>query len=108
VDEGDDGRVFVFEDRGAVLGFAVVLPRDDGQAQLDGLFVEPEAWGRGIGRRLVDHALDAAREGGAIGLTLIANANALGFYEKCGFQVLAEVQTPTGRGVRMTRPLSPA
>jgi len=102
----DEGHVSVFEDGGEVLGFSVVLPRDDGQAQLDGLFVEPSAWGRGIGRRLVDHALERARAGGALGLNLIANIRALGFYEKCAFQALAEVQTPTGKGVRMMRPLS--
>ena len=61
-----EGHVFVWEAAGVVLGFAVVLPRDDGDAELDGLFVEPGAWGRGIGRRLVDHAADVARQRGCL------------------------------------------
>jgi GNAT superfamily N-acetyltransferase len=106
-DQIAEGYVSVFEEDGRLLGFATVLPRGDGFAQLDALYVEPDAQGRGIGRRLTEHAVEAARGHGAIGLNLIANANALGFYEKCGFQILAEVQTPWGRGVRMALPLSP-
>lgn len=104
-DQIAEGRVSVFEEAGRTLGFVVVLPRDDGAAQLDGLFVEPERWGRGIGRRLVDHALDRARQGAALSLNLVANRQALGFYEKCGFEVLEEVQMPFGLGVRMMRAL---
>lgn len=47
------GRVFVAEKTGSIVGFAVILPRRDGDAELDGLFVEPNCWGLGIGRRLV-------------------------------------------------------
>jgi GNAT superfamily N-acetyltransferase len=100
-----EGHVFVFEETGAVLGFAVVLPRDDGHAQLDGLFVTPDRWGEGVGRRLAEHGLGLARARGAVSLDLVANVRALGFYEKCGFQALGEVKTRSGRGVRMARPL---
>lgn len=105
-DQIAEGHVFVWDEGPAVLGFGVVLPRDDGHAQLDGLFVEPAAWGRGIGRRLVEHGLDLARRRGAIDVYLIANMRARGFYEKCGFQLVAEVQMPSGKGVRMVRPLA--
>jgi GNAT superfamily N-acetyltransferase len=104
-DQIAEDYVFVLEEAGAVLGFVVVLPRDDGRAELDGLFVEPDAWGRGIGRRLADHALDAARQRGCISLNLVANGRALGFYEKCGFQALGEVETGSSVGVGMVRPL---
>jgi GNAT superfamily N-acetyltransferase len=104
-DQIAEGRVSVFEETGRATGFVVVLPRDDGSAQLDGLFVEPDRWGRGIGRRLVDHALDRARAGAAVSLNLVANRQALGFYEKCGFQALEAVQMPSGPGVRMFRRL---
>lgn len=104
-DQIAEGRVSVFEEEGAMLGFVVVLPRDDGHAQLDALFVEPHAQGRGVGRRLAEHALAMGRAAGAIDLILIANANAAGFYRKCGFEVLKPVQTPSGRGFRMARRL---
>ncbi len=104
-DQISEGHVSVWDEAGQPLGFAVVLPRDDGQAQLDGLFVEPGRWGEGIGRRLVDHALDRERARGALSLNLVANLRAAGFYLRCGFQTAGEVQMPFGRGVRMIRPL---
>ena len=39
-----DGRTVVAESVGELLGFAVVLRRDDGDAELDGLFVDPAQW----------------------------------------------------------------
>ena len=50
-DQIAEGHVFVWTEAGEVLGFGVVLPRENGDAELDGLFVEPDAWGLGIGRR---------------------------------------------------------
>src|SRR5262245_37736424 len=51
-----DGRTVVADNLGAVLGFAVVLKREDGDAELDGLFVEPAQWRHGVGRALVEQA----------------------------------------------------
>src|SRR6267142_5085942 len=44
------GCVFVAERDGVVAGFAAVVPRPDGGAELDALFVEPHLWKHGIGR----------------------------------------------------------
>jgi GNAT superfamily N-acetyltransferase len=103
-DQIAEGHVFVWEEAG-VQGFGVVLPRDDGDAELDGLFVEPDAWGRGIGRRLAAHAVDMARRRGCVALKVVANRRALGFYLECGFQALGEVPTSFSTGVAMVRPL---
>jgi GNAT superfamily N-acetyltransferase len=92
-----NGQVLVAERSGEILGFAAVV---DGE--LDGLFVEPELWGQGIGRALVDEATRVARQQG-LALTVIANPAALGFYEKCGFSIEGEVQTRFGPGLRMSR-----
>ena len=75
------GEVFVAETDGQVAGFAALIG-----AELDGLFVEPELWGRGIGRALVDVAVHEARRQG-LSVSVIANPAALQFYEKCGFSV---------------------
>ena len=104
-DQIAEGHVFVWETRGAVQGFAVVLTRDDGAAVLDGLFVDPDHWERGIGRRLADHAFEEARARGCVSLTVVANRRALGFYLKCGFEALGEVETRFSPGVAMVRPL---
>jgi GNAT superfamily N-acetyltransferase len=80
-----DGNVFVCETGDGIAGFGVVLPRADGQAELDGLFVRPEVWGEGYGRVLLEHGAELAKSWGAKTLHVVANANAMGFYTACGF-----------------------
>jgi GNAT superfamily N-acetyltransferase len=84
-DQIADGRVMVAEDDANLRGFAVVLPRDDGQAELDGLFVEPDGWRGGIGRRLVGWAASYAQGLGAARLCVVANPDAMDFYLAVGF-----------------------
>jgi GNAT superfamily N-acetyltransferase len=87
------GRAVLAESDGQLLGFSVVLPRDDGDAELDGLFVEPTYWRHGIGRALVEQAERIARADGAANLWVTANTSALGFYDSCGFVTVGEVAT---------------
>jgi GNAT superfamily N-acetyltransferase len=47
--------------------------RNDGDIDLDALFVEPGTWRQGIGRRLVHHCEEAARRVGARALHVIGN-----------------------------------
>ena len=100
-----EGRVLVAEVHGDLLGFAVVLPRADGGAELDGMFVEPTCWRGGIGRALIFHAQQAASKNGAHSLHVIANPRALGFYEKCGFVEEGRAETRFGPGITMRKPL---
>jgi uncharacterized protein (UPF0264 family)/ribosomal protein S18 acetylase RimI-like enzyme len=93
------GRVRVAVAENEPAGFSVVTPVIDGACELDGLFVEPELMGRGIGRELVADVV--ARSGGAARLDVIANPRAIGFYEKLGFQPGETVQTRFGDGLRM-------
>ena len=92
-----NGQVIVAELDGEVAGFAAVVG-----GELDGLFVEPDMWGGGIGRALVDAATHEARKRG-LALKVIANPRARRFYEHCGFSVEGEVQTRFGPGLRMTK-----
>jgi len=97
----EHGDVFVAEEDGAVCGFAVLLLQT-AQAELDGLFVEPELWHRGLGTALVNEAVHRARRAG-LALGVIADRQARAFYESCGFTVEAEVPTRFGPALRMTR-----
>jgi N-acetylglutamate synthase-like GNAT family acetyltransferase len=87
------GFVEVAEQAGRVVGFLVVLPRADGQAELDGLFVEPGTWGAGIGRAMVERAAELARGLGASELHVIANPRAEGFYVRCDFEPAGWTET---------------
>ena len=92
-----NGQVLVAELDGRVAGFAAVVG-----GKLDGLFVEPDLWRRGIGAALVDAATHQARRKG-LALTVIANPTARDFYESCGFSLEGETQTRFGPALRMSR-----
>ena len=91
------GQVWVAELDGKIAGFAAVV-----EGELDGLFVEPKLWRRGIGAALVETATHEARRQG-LALSVIANHAALGFYERCGFALEGEAQTRFGPALRMTK-----
>jgi len=99
------GRVFVCEQGGAVAGFAVVLPRGDGAAELDGLFVEPDLWRLGIGRRLVEHCAAVSRAGGSAALHVVGSPLAEPFYLACGFKSTGPAQTRFGPALLLCRAL---
>jgi GNAT superfamily N-acetyltransferase len=92
-----NGQVYVAELDGRVAGFAALVG-----GELDGLFVEPELWRRGIGAALVDAATHEAR-GKGLAVIVVANPAAREFYERCGFAVEGETQTRFGAALRMTR-----
>lgn len=100
-----DGGVFVAEIAGSTKGFAAILPRTDGDFELDALFVEPSAWRQGIGRALVEHCATAARAMGAESLHVLGNPHAESFYNACGFNMLGTKQTRFGAGLVMKRTL---
>jgi GNAT superfamily N-acetyltransferase len=103
VEQITDGHVFVAERDGAILGFAAVLPRPDGDAELDALFVEPSAWKQGVGRALVDQCADVARRRTSCVLHVVGNPHAKAFYETCGFRTTGTVETRLGAGLAMQR-----
>ena len=73
------------EDR--VLGFFIL---DLEGAELNAIYLHPDAAGRGVGRRLVEFAEDLARERSLTELKLKSTLNAVGFYEACGFRRVRE------------------
>ena len=57
-------RLWVAELGSRLVGSIAILGRDDGAAQLRWFLVDPEARGRGLGRRLIDEALAFCRAAG--------------------------------------------
>ena len=99
------GHVFVAEYDDVIVGFAAVLPRPDGNAELDALFVDPSLWKRGLGRLLVAHCAGVAHGRGARTLHVVGNPHAEGFYATCGFRTTGAVETRFGTGLAMRREL---
>lgn len=97
------GAVFVLEQNGVIAGFAAVLPRADGGAELDALFVEPAMRRCGIGRSLVEHCCEVARSQRSTFLHVIGNPHAEDFYLACGFRLTGTAETRFGTGLLMRR-----
>ena len=104
----DAGDVFVLEISGRTAGFAAVLPRADGDMDLDGLFVEPEMQRRGAGRRLVEHCAQIAQSRGCGALYVVGNPHAERFYLSHGFELVGLFETRFGPAQLMRKPLPAA
>lgn len=96
-----DGSAIVAEVDGKVTGFAIVLPVGEGESELDGLFVEPEMSGQGIGKVLVEAAMRRAQMSDAVLLKVVAALEVEGFYRRCGFELTGETETLLGKALIM-------
>ena len=99
------GLVIVVEHWGAPAGFVVVVPRDDGNADLDGPFIEPDLWRTGLGRRLVEEAAHFATVLEAGVLVATATPRSVPFYAKCGFSPAGTHNSSQGPLALMSRSL---
>jgi GNAT superfamily N-acetyltransferase len=101
-----DGRTYVAEENGAVVGFATWAEPDgaakpDRTAELEDLFVDPPWMRRGIATALVNRIADVLRAQGAERLELTASPDALGFYRAVGFIDGGVTETALGSAPRM-------
>lgn len=99
------GRARVAVEGTRILGFAVIVPTEGGAAELDALFVEPDAMGRGIGRALVTDVVAVAVGSGTRRLDVVAASEAVAFYQRCGFERRGATSTEFGLAQLMTRRL---
>ena len=87
----------VAEIDGATIGWFSLVPVRDGLL-LDNFFLLPAHIGSGVGRLMWDEALRRAEAAGAERMTLEADPNAAGFYERMGARLTGSVTAPdTGR-----------
>jgi GNAT superfamily N-acetyltransferase len=93
------GRILVCESEGAVVGMASILftvsTAEGGPAAwLEDMVVDPSRRGAGIGRQLLEAALELASVGGATRVTLLtdrSNGKAQAFYARHGFRESAMI-----------------
>ncbi len=74
---------YLAENEAGILGFYGFEPEPDGIG-LSHMFVLPAVGGRGVGRRLWEHAVGQARRQGAPVLIAVSDPNAAGFYARMG------------------------
>jgi len=82
-----DARILIAEDGDSIVGIATCR-RDGVTCELRALYVVPDSWGTGVARRLMESALDAMRDRGAVDAVLWvveANGRARRFYEREGW-----------------------
>ena len=92
VEPGGDVLVARDEADGRVVGCIALQPAGDGVFELSKLTVDAGERGRGTGRRLIQAAIERARELGATRLFLASNhrlAAAIHLYEAAGFRHVA-------------------
>ena len=90
--------VLVAEVGGRVVGFAMAVPE---ASELRAVYVHADFGGQGIGARLLDALEGLAAERGALELAMDASLNAVAFYQRMGYQVVAYGEHELRSGARM-------
>jgi len=78
------GGFVVAQEDGAILGFYALERCAPAEVELDALFVEPAAIGRGVGRALIEDAKARAARLGARRMTIQGDPHATRFYAAAG------------------------
>lgn len=100
-------HAIVAELEGEIVGFATVLSSEGAlHAELEDLFVAPEVWRKGVGRKLLAEAECRAAELGARTLHVIAGGRARPFYEASGYRFAATIATEFAPAVELHKDLS--
>jgi len=94
-----EGRTYVAEENGSVVGFAT-WAGDGGAVELEDLFVDPDWRRRGIAASLVSQIVDVLRARGVWCLEVTANPHAQGFYAAAGFVDCGTAETEFGSAPR--------
>ena len=103
LDAGGDGRIWMAEQGDRLIGCAALVLRGDGLGQLRWILVDTSARGIGLGKDLVNRALDYARDNACSKIFLETTdglPESQQLYEKLGFHVTSNAQEELWGGVR--------
>lgn len=87
----DLGEVLVAVEGDRIVGHLQLVPTGPTEAEVKNMAVAPDHRGRGVGRVLLDAAVNRARGAGCGRLTVATGAADTGnlrFYQRCGFRLL--------------------
>jgi GNAT superfamily N-acetyltransferase len=96
--ESDEFDYIVAEDSSAVLGFYAIERESSTQFELEALFVDPEHIGQGIGRRLMQHAIENVKAKGGKFLVIQGDPNAESFYLAAGGKQIGDRESESVSG----------
>ena len=82
---------FVFETK--TVGFYILNQPKDKNIELEFLFVLPKFIGKGIGSELINHSFKKAISLACKSITLLADPNAVSFYQSKGFEVIGQKES---------------
>lgn len=82
---------FIIDDK--IAGFYILNPPREKGIELEMLFVLPKFIGQGIGKQLLLHSLKKALQLKADFITLLADPNAVPFYQSQGFVIIDKKQS---------------
>lgn len=103
IKDSQERSFYVAEAEGQIAGFSCVRPspaEGDGAdvAELDALYTNPNVWGKGVGRALLEHAQEVARQRGFTEMRLWTaelNHRPRAVYEKGGWRTTGQSRTRT-------------
>ena len=95
-----EGRTYVAEEQGSLIGFATWVEAGD-VFELEDLFVDPGWRRRGLAAALVNRIAQVLRARGVERLEVTANPHAMGFYLAAGFVECGVADTVFGAALRM-------
>ncbi|HME52482.1 MAG TPA: GNAT family N-acetyltransferase [Candidatus Lokiarchaeia archaeon] len=90
IDEHDDAAIHLFVDNGATAAATLRLFWNGDDIMLGRMAVSKDFRGTGVGRALLKRAIEEARKLGGRYLMAHSQMQALGFYEKAGFEKIGD------------------
>ena len=85
-----DNHFVVAIDRQELIGFYALERMSEGEIELIAMFVEPQYIGKGVGRQLMQQAINHAVQLGAKRLTIQSDPHAQAFYQAAGAEPCGE------------------
>jgi len=89
IESAGKSEAFVAVKRGSIVGVAMLRGN-----KIVNMFVQTQAQGRGIGRSLIKRIEKQAKKMRISELLVDATITAVGFYTRCGYQVVKKVNKP--------------
>lgn len=90
------GQVVLAESDGIPIGFASFALTSSIEAELDGMFVDPRHWRRGVGRMIFEAVERELSDRRIRRVRVVAGASAVAFYRSVGFSIIGEEKTALG------------